>query len=277
MSEGRLVICATPIGNLGDISERLRNTLVSADVIYAEDTRRTAKLLSHLVIHVPLVSLYSGNEMSRTAEVVDAVRSGKKVVLVSDAGMPTVSDPGAVVVRAVGQAGLSVVVVPGPSAVTAAVALSGFGGDRFVSEGFLPRKGRARAERLEAIATEERVVVVFASPNRLSGDLTDLAQACGGEREVAVTREMTKLHEESWVGTLAQAVEHWTDDVKGEVTLVLSSVPAAEPSLEDAIEKARGMVAGGESVSASARAVADETGVSRRAVYETLIEDQESS
>lgn len=270
-------MCATPIGNLGDISERLRNTLASADVVYAEDTRRTAKLLRHLVINVPMASLFVGNEVVRTEELVRAVRRGEKVVLVSDAGMPTISDPGAAAVRAVRDAGLPVSVVPGPSAVTTALALSGFGGDRFSFEGFLPRKGKARAERIESIANDERAVVLFASPNRLAEDLSDLESACGGTRLVAVMRELTKLHEECWVGQLGSAVHWWTEEVKGEVTLVVGPVELAGPSVEEAVAKAREMVASGGSIRVSARTVAEEMGVSRREVYEALIRDQESS
>lgn len=277
MPAGRLLICATPIGNLGDISDRLRDTLGAADVIYAEDTRRTAKLMSHLGLSVPVVSLFVGNEQSRINSLVDSVRSGDTVVLVSDAGMPTVSDPGASAVSAVREAGLSVSVVPGPSAVTAAVALAGFGGDRFVFEGFLPRRGRDRAERLQSIAADPRSVVLFASPNRLSGDLADLAEACGGERQVAVMRELTKLHEESWVGPLADAVERWSDSVKGEVTLVLAPATAVTPSVEVAIESARALVADGITVSDAARQVSDLSGVSRRQIYEALVRDQASS
>jgi 16S rRNA (cytidine1402-2'-O)-methyltransferase len=269
---GRLIVCATPIGNLGDISERLRNTLASADVIFAEDTRRTAKLLSHLGLSVPLVSLFTGNEVVRTNQLTDAVRTGETVVLVSDAGMPTVSDPGAAAVRSVREAGLGVTVVPGPSSVTTALALSGFGGDRFVSEGFLPRRGRERAQRLSAISQDERAVVLFASPNRLADDLADLRDACGGDRQVAVARELTKLHEESWVGSLDTAVDRWAGEVKGEVTLVLGPKEPEPPSAVEAIEEARGLVAAGTSVSEAARAVADRTGVSRREIYEALID-----
>jgi 16S rRNA (cytidine1402-2'-O)-methyltransferase len=274
---GRLLICATPIGNLGDVSERLRNALASADVVFAEDTRRTAKLLSHLVVSVRVVSLFAGNEQSRISAVVEAVRSGNTVVLVSDAGMPTVSDPGAVVVRAVREAGYPITVVPGPSAVTTAVALSGFGGDRFVFEGFLPRRGRERTERLDELGREIRTVVLFASPNRLATDLVDLARFCGGGREIAVMRELTKLHEETWVGTLEEAVEHWTEPVRGEVTLVLAPAEPPVPSLDDAIERARSLVASGVSVREAARAASDETGASRREIYEALVADQESS
>lgn len=270
-------MCATPIGNLGDVSERLRNVLTSADVIYAEDTRRTAKLLAHLVVRSDLVSLFAGNEQARTRQLVDSVRAGNTVVLVSDAGMPTISDPGAAAVRAVRAAGYPVSVVPGPSAVTGALAVSGFGGDRFVFEGFLPRKGKARAERLKTIGEEERPVVVFASPNRLGTDLNDLMDACGPSREVAVVRELTKLHEESWVGPLHTAVDTWSEPVKGEVTVVVGPTDPEPPSEEEAIALARRLASGGASVSDSARQAAEETGVSRRRIYETLIADQESS
>lgn len=277
MASGRLFVCATPIGNLGDVSDRLRQVLAGADVVFAEDTRRTAKLLSRLVIRVEVVSLFAGNEQSRTRQLVDEVASGKTVVLVSDAGMPTVSDPGAAAVRAVRAAGYPVTVIPGPSAVTTALALSGFGGDRFVFEGFLPRRGTERTRRLEEIGREQRSVVVFASPNRLPQDLEDLSDACGGGREVAVLRELTKLHEESWVGPLLSAVEHWSEPVKGEVTLVLGPMAAEPPSTEEAIAVARRLIADGSTVSEAARQASQERGVPRRAVYEALLEDQASS
>lgn len=270
-------MCATPIGNLGDISVRLRGALAEADVVYAEDTRRTAKLLSHLGITARVVSLFAGNEMSRTDQLVAAVAAGDTVLLVSDAGMPTVSDPGAAAVRAVRGAGFPVTVVPGPSAVTTALALSGFDADRFVFEGFLPRKGKERGERLQSIAKDPRPVVIFASPNRLGDDLSELSRVCGGQRRVAVTRELTKLHEESWVGSLDAAVERWSEPVKGEVTLVLGPLAAEPPSLGDAIAEARQLVADGKTIRESAREVANRAGVSRRDIYEALIGDQDSS
>lgn len=277
MSSGRLFVCATPIGNLGDVSERLRNVLAGADLVFAEDTRRTAKLLSHLVIRVGVVSLFSGNEQSRTQQLLDEVASGKTVALVSDAGMPTVSDPGASAVRAVREAGYPVTVIPGPSAATTALALSGFGGDRFVFEGFLPRRGIGRTQRLDEIAAEQRAVVLFASPNRLPKDLQDLEAVCGGTREVAVLRELTKLHEESWVGSLESALERWSEPVKGEVTLVLAPMEPEQPSQEDAIASARRLVAQGASVSDAAKMTSVETGVSRRTIYEALLGDHDSS
>jgi 16S rRNA (cytidine1402-2'-O)-methyltransferase len=271
---GRLLVCATPIGNLGDISDRLREALAGADLVFAEDTRRTAKLLSHLSIDVEVVSLFAGNERGRTEQVLAAVGSGKTVVLVSDAGMPTVSDPGASVVSSVREAGYPVSVVPGPSAVTTAVALAGFGADRFVFEGFLPRKGRDRERRLREIGEETRVVVLFASPKRLGADLADLVVACGGSREVAIGRELTKLHEETWVGPLATAADRFAEPVRGEVTVVLAPVEPKPPESDQAVDRARELMAAGATVSDAARRAAEETGVSRRLVYESLISDQ---
>ena len=274
MSEGRLSVCATPIGNLGDVSERLAQTLNEADVVYAEDTRRTSKLLAHVGAHPRLRSLFVGNERVRSNELLTDVSDGMKVVLVSDAGMPTVSDPGAEAVSAVRGAGLSVTVVPGPSAVTTAITAAGFGGDRFVFEGFLPRKGKERTERISRIAQEDRAVVLFVSPHRIGEDLASLASVITPERRVAVLREMTKLHEEAWVGSIAEALEHWVDDVKGEITMVIGAGEEVPISDEEAIDSAHHLVANGVSASQAARQVAEETGVSRRVIYQALVDPQ---
>jgi len=273
MNEGRLVVCATPIGNLGDVSDRLRNTLARADVVYAEDTRRTAILLDHLGVSAPLRSLFVGNEQSRSAELEEAVAGGALVALVTDAGMPALSDPGAEAVARVRAAGHPVTVVPGPSAVTSALALAGFGGDRFVFEGFLPRKGEEREARLGRMAAEDRPVVLFVSPHRLMGDLESLAAAFGTERRVAIAREMTKLHEEVWVGGLGEALEEWSNrQVKGEITVVVEAGPGPEVTENEAIAAARRQVEMGMSPSEAARDVSDLTGVSRRTIYQALIE-----
>lgn len=277
MSEGRLYVCATPIGNLEDVSDRLRRTLVTADVIYAEDTRRTSKLLSHIGAKTKARSLFAGNEKARSRELVDDVRAGKTVVLVSDAGMPTVSDPGAEAVRIVQDEGLSLTVIPGPSAVTTAITLSGFGGDRFSFEGFLPKKGKERSRRLQQLGFEDRPVVIFASPHRLAVDLRDLVDAVGVDRRVAVTREMTKLHEEVWVGTLGEAVERWTGEIKGELTLVLEGSSLTPVTSEAAIGEAWSLVDAGTSPSDAARRVAQDSGVSRRVIYQALIGGQDPS
>jgi 16S rRNA (cytidine1402-2'-O)-methyltransferase len=279
MSErGRLLICATPIGNLGDVSERLGDSLRACDVVFAEDTRRTATLLQHVGASPPVRSLFVGNETARTGELLAALDEGLTVALVTDAGMPAVSDPGAEAVSRARAGGHEVTVVPGPSAVTAAVALAGFGGDRFVFEGFLPRKGRERTERLARIAGDDRPVVLFVSPHRLVADLESIADATGPDRKIAVTRELTKLHEEVWVGRIDNAVEHWSGrEARGEFTVVLAPAPVQPPSLDSAVEEARGLVAHGATPSEAARRVATATGASRRQIYQVLIGDQERS
>jgi 16S rRNA (cytidine1402-2'-O)-methyltransferase len=270
-------VCATPIGNLGDVSDRLRETLMTADVIYAEDTRRTSKLLQHIGAKTKAQSLFVGNEKARSRRLVDDVRAGKTVALVSDAGMPTVSDPGAEAVRLVQDEGLSLTVIPGPSAVTTAITLSGFGGDRFSFEGFLPRKGKERSRRLRQLGFDDRPVVIFASPHRVAGDLRDLLDVVGADRRVAVTREMTKLHEEVWLGTLGEAVEHWSGETKGELTLVLEGSPMTPVTAESAIAEAQSLVDAGTSPSDAARTVARNSGVSRRLIYQGLLEGQDLS
>lgn len=275
---GTLFICATPIGNLGDISERLRTTLETVDVVYAEDTRRTGKLLGHLGIDVPMRSLFSGNESERTTEMLKRLEAGEKVALVSDAGMPSVSDPGADAVRLAHAAGLVVTVIPGPSAVTTAMALSGFAGERFVFEGFLPRKGAQRRRRIESFVDEERPIVLFMSPHRLLGDLDALKTALGPARELVITRELTKLHEEVWTGSLDQAIAHWGEIAgRGEFTVVIGPAEKGPDDFEDVMAIARALVDSGKSVSAAAREAATGSGHPRREIYEALIESQERS
>jgi 16S rRNA (cytidine1402-2'-O)-methyltransferase len=275
---GSLLVCATPIGNLGDVSDRLRQALRSADLVFAEDTRRTATLLQHVAATPKVRSLFVGNESTRIGELLSSLGEGLTVVLVSDAGMPGVSDPGAEAVRQAREAGFAVTVIPGPSAVTTAVALAGFGADRFVFEGFLPRKGGERASRLAAIAVDDRPVVLFVSPHRLLADLEAISTVTGVERQIAITRELTKLHEEVWVGAIGQGIEEWSiRDPRGEFTVVIAPGARERISVDDAITEARSLVAGGSAPSEAAKRVAGATGVSRRAVYEALINDQERS
>lgn len=268
---GHLVLCATPIGNLGDVSGRLVETLREADLILAEDTRRTRNLLNAIGVDRPLRSFFAGNERDRRDEVRQRLERGERLALVTDAGTPAVSDPGATAVVIARDAGATVSIVPGPSAVTAAAAVSGFGADRFVFEGFLPRKGRERQGRLAAIATEQRTSVLFLSPHRILEDLEALAQAAGPARQVCIVRELTKLHEEVAWYTLAGAVEEWDDrEPVGEYTLVLAGAAPPVPDLEMAVAVARRLIAAGETRSAAARQAAAETGVARRDVYEAL-------
>lgn len=277
MADGALIVCATPIGNLGDVSKRLHQALEDADVIYAEDTRRAAKLLRHLGIEVPLHSLFEGNEMERSQQLVDDVASGLRVALVSDAGTPVVSDPGAAAVRLALERELEVTTIPGPSAVTSALAVSGFTGDRFVFDGFLPRKGKDRDWRLRDVAAADRPTVLFVSPHRVSQDLMDLARVCGPGRRITVVRELTKLHEEVWTGSLEEAIAKFETGTKGEITVVIGPGDPAPVDETKSIEEARRLVDDGMSISEAARLSAEISGVSRRLIYQALIEDQGTS
>jgi 16S rRNA (cytidine1402-2'-O)-methyltransferase len=279
MSEtGRLVLCATPIGNLGDVSRRLGEELAGVDVIYAEDTRRTRVLLDHLGVTTSVRSLFVGNEVGRTSELLHALGVGKSVALVTDAGMPGISDPGSEVVKRARQHGHQVTSVPGPSAVTTALALSGFSGDRFSFEGFLPRKGAERTVRLTRIAADDRPTVLFVSPHRFVSDLSDLAEHTGPTRRIAVARELTKLHEEVWTGSVAEALTEWSErSPKGEFTIVIAPGTSKPISLDDARVEAAALVAGGMTSSDAARQVARDSGLNRRDIYQALISAQDRS
>lgn len=269
---GKLYLCATPIGNLGDASPRLAETLGSVAVVYAEDTRRSGKLLASLGIEVPLRSFFVGNERRRSADMEAELSRDSNVALITDAGMPAVSDPGPLAVAGARRVGAEVVVIPGPSAVTSAVAGSGMVGGRFVFEGFLARAGKERRRQLERIAAEVDPSVVFLSPHRVPADLAALAEACGAERPVCLAREMTKLHEELWWGTLAEAVDRWSArEPRGEFTAVVggASPPPADP--EEAVAVARRLVAEGRTPSQAAREAAATTGVGRRQIYDALV------
>jgi 16S rRNA (cytidine1402-2'-O)-methyltransferase len=277
-----LVLIGTPIGNLADLSPRAADVLRAADVIACEDTRRTRGLLSHVGIAAGrrLRAVHEHNEATESARIVQEVAGGATVAYVTDAGMPTVSDPGALLVRACRAAGVPVEVVPGPSAVMAALALSGFPADRFVFEGFLARKGRSRAEQLGAIAAEPRTVVLFEAPGRVAGTLADLARACGGDRSVWVGRELTKRFEASFVDDLAGAVSALGEvEPRGEHVIVLAGAAGARavPSpgaLEAAVAEALGR---GLSARDAAAEVAAVHGGSKRAAYEVAVRLREGS
>lgn len=273
---GTLILCGTPIGNLGDSPPRLAESLSQAHLVYAEDTRRARTLLNALGVTAPLRSYFAGNERARARELRDHLERGETVALVTDAGMPAVSDPGVSAVAAARAAGATVTVVPGPSAVTTAVALSGFSGDRFVFEGFLPRSGGDRERRLAEIAVEPRTVVLFSSPHRLLQDLEDLQGACGTKRRVFVGRELTKYHEETWWGTMGKAVDEWSERTpQGEFTLVVGGAEEREVPLHAAVEEVRRLVDQGMPASEAVRQVAQATGVRRRALYQASIADEE--
>jgi 16S rRNA (cytidine1402-2'-O)-methyltransferase len=276
---GTLVLVGTPIGNLDDLSSRTVKALAAADVIYCEDTRRARKLLAAVQVPAPrLVRLDQHNEAEMAGRVVDAVEGGLTAVLVTDAGMPVISDPGSLVVRAVADAGLPVEVVPGPTAVSTALALSGFPASRYRFAGFLPRKGRERSELLEALAHERDTSVLYESPHRVARTVSDLCQALGSDRRIVVARELTKLHEEVWRGTLGDAVswlEAAPDSPRGEWVLVLEGVPgrSAPPSISDqdvaAALRAR-MEAGADRRQAVLEVAAD-LGLPKRRVYSVSV------
>ena len=278
MNRGRLVLCATPIGNLGDTSPRLAEALGSADVIFAEDTRRARVLLDHLGVDTRSESYFAGNESRRSARLASLLESGSTVALISDAGMPAVADPGVSAVRVARRVGAVVSVLPGPSAVVTALAVSGLASDRFVFEGFLPRKGRKLTERLEALTAEVRTIVLFSATSRVTGDLTALAEALGRDRRVTVCRELTKMHEEVWSGTLAEAVVEWTlRNPKGEFTLVIEGSSRSAAPLTGAVREVMTRVAGGEPMSEAVRSVADGLGLGRRTLYQAALRGLESA
>lgn len=270
---GRLVLAATPIGSHLDASASLRTLLASADLIAAEDTRRFLTLLRRLGVEAPgrVVSYFEGNEASRTDELVAAVGAGQVVALVTDAGMPSVSDPGFRVVTACIEQGLRVTAVPGPSAVLTALAISGLPTDRFCFEGFLPRKDGARRSRLEALAAEERTMVFFEAPHRLEEFLRAAAAALGTERRGVVCREMTKPYEEVVRGTLTDLADWASEGVRGEVTVVVAGAGEQSVDTEDALALVAQRVAEGDKLSAAVRAVAEATGTNRNELYEAAL------
>lgn len=275
MSQAALVLVGTPIGNLGDLSPRAVQELRAADALAAEDTRRLRKLLSHSGVPAPrrLLAVHEHNERQMTDRIVELVRSGFRVAYVTDAGMPGVADPGERLVRAVSGAGLRVELVPGPSAALAGLVLSGLPAERFVFEGFLPGKGRQRGERVEAIGRETRTVVLFEAPHRLAKTLAELEGALGGVRQVAVARELTKLHEEVWRGTLAEAAARAREtEPRGEHVIVVAGRPSDDEVDDSALTDALAVQLGaGASTRDAAAAVAARFGVSRRRVYELAV------
>ena len=280
---GRLYVVATPIGNLADVTLRALEILRTADLIAAEDTRHTRRLLDRYEITARLVSYHARNAASREPELLARLESGDAIALVTDAGTPGISDPGADLVRAWGSRGGTVIPIPGASAALAAVSATGIAGPRWSFEGFLPRSGRERRERLDRLASDDRGAVLFESPGRLAATLRDLASACGGARAVAVCRELTKMHEEIVRGPLqdvaAQAAAG-AIDTRGEVVVVLgerrdAELPSAESglaaadALASALAEVERIVASGVARGDAARQVSASSGIPRRRLYAT--------
>lgn len=270
-TSGRLLLAGTPLGDPGDASARLRDALGAADVVAAEDTRRLARLARDLGVTVTgrVVSFFDGNERARTSGLIQAMQGGQTVLVVTDAGMPSVSDPGFRLVTAAIEAGLPVSVVPGPSAVTAALAVSGLPVDRFCFEGFLPRRGGERRRRLAELGVEPRTMVFFEAPHRIAATLADLATAFGEARRAAVCRELTKTFEEVRRGPLAELAEWASAGVRGEITLVVAGAPAAAlaPDTDSLAAALAERTAAGMSRKDAVAEVATAAGVPRRVVY----------
>jgi 16S rRNA (cytidine1402-2'-O)-methyltransferase len=237
VASGRLYVVATPIGNLGDLSARARETLASAALIAAEDTRRTGALLKAFGISTPMISLHDHNEAQRAPQLVERLRGGESIALVSDAGTPAISDPGFDLVRACAAADIEVVAVPGPCALVAALSIAALPTDRFCFEGFLPARGAARRARLRDVSAERRTLVFYESPHRLDETLADCAEHLGPTREAVLAREITKLHESLYRGTLAQLADRAARDAdvsRGEIVLVIAgAAPEAASSGDD--------------------------------------------
>jgi 16S rRNA (cytidine1402-2'-O)-methyltransferase len=269
---GTLHIVATPIGNLGDLSDRARRTLADAELVIAEDTRRTGRLLAGLGIDAQLRSMFDGNERDRTPGIVRELLAGRSVALVSDGGMPLVSDPGYRLVTAAIDAGIDVRVVPGPSAALAALVVSGLPTDRFVFEGFLPRTASQRRMRLAALGDDPRTSVVFEAPRRVVALLRDIATELG-DRRIAVCRELTKLHEDVIRGSVTEILETLGEaPIRGEVVVVIEGArDPATVDLEIAVGRARRLTDAGERKREAARRVAAETGVAANAIYDGLV------
>ena len=261
-----LAVVPTPIGNLEDITLRALRYLREADLVACEDTRRTGRLFAHYEIKKVLTPYHEHNEERLAAGLAERAKT-ERIALVSDAGTPLVSDPGYRLVRACIEAGVEVEVLPGPSALVTALAVSGLPSDAFVFLGFLPRKGRERTELLARVSGEGSTFVVYESPHRIAKTLAELP----AEAPVAVCRELTKLHEEVFRGTAAEAAGHFSEGTKGEIVLVVRGGTAAvASSLEDAVERARGYVAGGESPSRAAARAAREAGFKKGEVYDRV-------
>ena len=270
--EGTLWLVGTPIGNLGDLAPRAGEVLAGVDVVACEDTRRTGRLLQGLGIRTSLVSFFEGNERERVVELMERLRSGSSIALVTDAGMPSISDPGYRLVRACIEAEIDVKVVPGPSAALAALVVSGLPTDRFSFEGFLPRKPGERMRRLETLRDDPRTLVLFESPRRVQPLLRD-AMVALGDRRIAVARELTKLHEEVLRGPISQVLAHMGDAaLKGEVVIVIAGQQTPDtPDLDICADRAQELVATGMRKRDAARAVAEHHGVSSNDIYRTLL------
>jgi len=272
---GTLYVVATPLGNLGDLSPRAADTLKRVSAVAAEDTRHSKPLLIHAGSHAELISFHAHSSERARERILRILQEGRDVALITDAGTPAISDPGVDLVAAAQERGIPVVTIPGPTAVAAAVSVSGIGGDRYLFLGFLPRKGSDRRRLLSTAAESEWTVVFFEAPNRVTQLLTDLIEVCGADRRASVSRELTKIFEETRSGTLQELSEHYAEaPARGEVTVVVSGTgkPRVEERPVDPADRAKALLAEGLSRKDVADRVAEETGISRNTAYRLVNE-----
>jgi 16S rRNA (cytidine1402-2'-O)-methyltransferase len=272
---GTLYVVATPLGNLGDLSPRAADTLKRVAAVAAEDTRHSKPLLQHAGSDAELVSFHAHSSDRALERILRILLDGRDVALITDAGTPAISDPGVELVAAARDRGVPIVTIPGPTAVAAALAVSGIGGDRYVFLGFLPRKGNDRRRLLLTAAQSEWTVVLFEAPNRVTQLLADLIEVCGPERQAAVSRELTKVFEETRTGTLQELSDHYAEaPARGEVTVILTGTgkPRAETRPLDPAERAKALLAEGLSRKDVADRLAEETGISRNTAYRLVTE-----
>lgn len=270
-----LYIVGTPLGNLEDMTYRAVRTLQTVDLIAAEDTRHTGKLLQHFQIKTPQISYHDHNRQTRTAELIDRLQQGTSIALVTDAGMPGISDPGYELVKACAEHGISVVPIPGATAAMTALSASGLKSDRFVFEGFLPAKETERREHLEALITDDRTLIFYEAPHRVQKTLQDLAMVLGSDRQIVLARELTKLHEEFWRGTVKAAIAHYTTrEPKGEFTLIVSGAEPTEVVFTEEVLKAEllALMQQGVSRSQASRQLSQQTALPRRHLYQLALQ-----
>ncbi|WP_353931115.1 16S rRNA (cytidine(1402)-2'-O)-methyltransferase [Okeanomitos corallinicola TIOX110] len=271
---GTLYIVGTPIGNLEDMTFRAVRILQAVDIIAAEDTRHTGKLLQHFQVKTPQMSYHEHNRNSRIPEILEYLQFGKAIALVSDAGMPGISDPGYELVKACVEAEITVVPIPGASAVITALSASGLATDKFIFEGFLPAKSQQRRQKLEYLQAEARTLVFYESPHRLRDTLKDLETVLGSDRQIVIARELTKLYEEFWHGTTSEAIAHYQQqEPQGEYTLLLAGIEPSKPQITEAELKTEllAMMKQGISRSQASRQLAKEISVSRNKLYQLAL------
>ena len=272
---GTLYVVATPLGNLGDLSPRAADTLKRVAAVAAEDTRHSKPLLNHAGSKAELISFHAHSSDRALQRILRILSEGRDVALITDAGTPAISDPGVVLVAAARERGIPIVTIPGPTAVAASLSVSGISGDRYVFLGFLPRKGSDRRRFLMTVAASEWTVVLFEAPNRVTQLLADLAEACGPERQAVVSRELTKVFEETRAGTLQELSEHYAEaPVRGEVTVVVAGTekPRVEEPPPDPSARAKALLAEGMSRKDVADRLVEETGISRNTAYKLVNE-----